>query len=270
LKNHSIEALNLSGTNKKIMESRYFGKKLFHFDRLDSTNSKAKEILKEQDLSEGSIVRCDSQIAGRGYSTNTWESETGKNITISYILKPLFLRPDKQFWITKILSLGVKQAVEHMLGNRNDIFIKWPNDIYAGNKKIAGILVENTIMAESITHCIAGIGLNINQAKFRSDALNPTSFFIESGKEYDLDYCLKTLSCYLEEWYNRLRREEYEQIDNNYLKSLYRIEKLSDFISDGKKFKGVIKGTDKYGRLIVMIPGKGQAFFDFKEIALVP
>jgi BirA family transcriptional regulator, biotin operon repressor / biotin---[acetyl-CoA-carboxylase] ligase len=252
------------------MESRYFGQKQFHFDQLDSTNSKAKEILKEQDLSEGSLIRCDAQIAGRGYSANTWESETGKNITVSYILKPLFLRPDKQFWITKVLSLGVKQAVEHMLGNRNDIFIKWPNDIYAGNKKIAGILVENTIMADSITHCIAGVGLNINQAEFLSDAPNPTSVFIESGKEYNLDDGIKTLSFYLEEWYNRLRREEYVKIDDNYLKSLYRIEKLSEFISGGNKFTGLIKGTDKYGRLIVMIPDKGQAFFDYKEITLVP
>jgi BirA family transcriptional regulator, biotin operon repressor / biotin---[acetyl-CoA-carboxylase] ligase len=251
------------------MEHRYFGKKLYHFEQLDSTNSKAKEIIREYDLPEGTIISCDTQIAGRGYSSNTWESETGKNITVSYILKPLFLRPDKQFWITKVLSLGVKQAVEHLLINRNDIFIKWPNDIYAGNKKIAGILAENIILAESITHSIAGIGLNINQAKFISDAPNPTSVFIESGKGYDLDYCLKTLSCCLEVWYNQLRKEEYEKIDNRYLKSLYKIEKLSDFISGGKKFKGVIKGTDKYGRLIVMIPGQGQAFFDFKEIALV-
>lgn len=246
-----------------------FGENIYHFARLESTNNKAKELLDGDDIPEGSAVKCDDQYAGKGLAQNKWESEPSKNITISYILKPAFLSPQSQFWITIAVSLGIKATVEHLIGNRSDTYIKWPNDIYLGDNKIAGILIENTIMGNSIIFSVVGIGLNVNQEVFKSGAPNPTSLVLEGGKKLEIDHCIKILSANLEIWYDKLRNDEYHQLMTNYTKSLYRLGVKSWYRSSLNDFEGIIEGVDDFGKLKILVPGKGYSYFDFKQIAFL-
>ncbi len=135
------------------------GSYLLFFDNLSSTNTHLAELLKKKDLPEGTIVHAGYQSHGKGYYGNQWESEKDKNLLISVLLFPKFLNPKDQFYISMSISLGI---CDFLLRFITDCSIKWPNDIYVNNDKIAGILIENSVMADQIESTIVGIGLNIN------------------------------------------------------------------------------------------------------------
>ncbi len=251
------------------MHRSAIGKKILGFEQLASTNSKAKELLKEQDISEGTVIKTISQYAGRGYASNSWESETGKNVTASWILRPEFLSPQHQFRLTQMLSLAVKNTVDNYLTAGFVSSVKWPNDIYVNNKKIAGILVENSIMADKIKTAVCGIGLNVNQEVFVSDAPNPVSMHQITGKTYDINEVIETLSAKISCWYNCLRAEQNELLLNAYHKALFRMNTKADFRTDDEIFEGTIKGTDPWGRLIIETARGETRLFDFKEVAFV-
>ena len=139
-------------------------------DQLESTNNYAASLLLTKRLPDGSIIVTNSQIGGRGQGSNKWESEPDRNLTFSIILYPDFVEITKQFEISKAISLGVADFLQSHV---NDVSIKWPNDIYIRKAKVAGILLEYSIRRSRISSCIVGIGLNINQIKFLSDAPNP-------------------------------------------------------------------------------------------------
>ena len=126
------------------------------------------------------VLVADYQTAGRGQGTNSWESERGQNLTCSLGFSPDGVKASRQY----ILSMAIAVALtETLAGLPHPVSIKWPNDIYVGDKKICGILIENMLKGEHIRHCIIGIGLNINQKRFVSDAPNPTSMALESGHD---------------------------------------------------------------------------------------
>ncbi|TAL80863.1 MAG: biotin--[acetyl-CoA-carboxylase] ligase, partial [Bacteroidetes bacterium] len=133
------------------------GSKLYFFESLPSTNIHAALILKNEKVPEGSIVYTNYQSAGRGQIGNKWESENGKNLLISIILFPSMIIPVNQFFISMTLSLGICDFLKRHIPSCS---IKWPNDIYVNNDKIAGILIENSIIDNKIENTIAGIGLN--------------------------------------------------------------------------------------------------------------
>ncbi|MBW6478450.1 MAG: biotin--[acetyl-CoA-carboxylase] ligase [Bacteroidales bacterium] len=247
----------------------HFGKNIIRFERLDSTNKKARELQKDKDLPEGSIVICHEQYAGRGYGTNEWESAAGMNITATWILKPFFLKADEQFAITKAVSLAVSETVKYFYKGELPVTIKWPNDIYVKNQKIAGILVENNIMGNDIRDCFAGIGLNINQEVFYSDAPNPVSLKVLTGSNFDTNTCINLLSENLQKYYYQLRESGPDALNDKYKNSLYRLGELSEFVSMGTNLQGTIVGTDSYGRLEVKLKTGEKKVFDFKEISFV-
>jgi BirA family biotin operon repressor/biotin-[acetyl-CoA-carboxylase] ligase len=148
------------------------GSKLYFFENLPSTNSHAAHLLKNNDLPEGTIIYTNYQSAGQGQIGKRWESEDDKNLLISIVLFPSMINPDDQFYISMIVSLGICDFLRRYIPVCS---IKWPNDIYVNNDKIAGILIENSILGNQIENTIAGIGLNVNQDKFYSDAPNPVS-----------------------------------------------------------------------------------------------
>lgn len=142
---------------------------------LDSTNSQARREAGES--GEGCVWIADFQTAGRGQRGNSWESRKGENLTFSILFKPEFLPPHKQFLISQVCAVGTyRYLTEKGMPAR----IKWPNDIYIGNKKICGMLIENSISGDKLSVSIAGIGLNLNQTHFASDAPNPTSLLMET------------------------------------------------------------------------------------------
>ncbi len=153
---------------------------IFWVEEATSTNSVLAAAADR--LEHGTAVAAHKQTAGRGQRGNSWESEPGKNLTFSLLLKPKALPAARQFEISQIVSIAVAQVLREELGT-DDVKIKWPNDIYYKDKKIVGILIENSLTGAAIERSIAGIGINVNQATFHSDAPNPISMFAISGHE---------------------------------------------------------------------------------------
>lgn len=137
------------------------------------------------DYSHGDMVMAVEQTAGRGQRGNSWEADPGKNLTLSMLLRPEGVEASRQFDISRAVALGTADMLSGLLPGR-EVLIKWPNDIYVDDMKIAGILIENTLTGRFIDRSIAGIGVNVNQEMFRSDAPNPVSVFRLTGVAHPL------------------------------------------------------------------------------------
>ena len=146
--------------------------KTLYLEETDSTNDFLRQYTPGED-EDMTVVWTDFQRKGRGQGSNQWESEAGKNLTFSVLIHPDKVRAQDQY----IISMAVAETMHRFLSGMVDaaIQIKWPNDIYVGDSKIGGILIENHLSGEHIKDCIIGIGLNVNQTVFVSDAPNPIS-----------------------------------------------------------------------------------------------
>jgi BirA family transcriptional regulator, biotin operon repressor / biotin---[acetyl-CoA-carboxylase] ligase len=242
------------------------GSNLLFFKNLPSTNTHTATLLKKNRLQEGSIIYTNYQSAGRGYYNNIWESEDGKNLLISIILFPSFLNPEDQFQISMAISLGI---CDFLIRYIPDCSIKWPNDIYVNNDKIAGILIESSVSGSKIDSTIAGIGLNINQEKFLSNAPNPVSLSMLTGKSYDLLSCLNQLSTDLDKRYKQLIAGNSGQIKQEYVLKLFRLNKWCQFRDSKEIFTGKILNTGEFGRIIIEKSGGEINEYSFKEIEFI-
>ncbi len=242
------------------------GSKLFFYRNLPSTNSHAAVLLKGNGLPEGAVIYTNYQSAGRGQAGNKWESEENKNLLISIILYPTMINPADQFLLSMMISLGI---CDFLNVHTAPVSIKWPNDIYVNDDKIAGILIENSILGESIEHTIAGIGMNINQVKFVSDAPNPVSMSILTGIQYDLDLCLNQLIKAMDNRYKQLISGDYATIRKDYSSVLYRKDQLSDFRDLNGIFKGRIRDAGETGKLKVEKEDGIVHEYSFKEIDFI-
>lgn len=249
------------------MKTLFVGQNSIHVESVDSTNSYASEMLRQIELVEGSLIYSFSQLNGRGQRGNSWESEPNKNVALSLVLYPKFLIIDKQFLLTKITSLAVADLMAEMLGNSYKINIKWPNDIYVNNQKIAGILIENTLKESSIQASIIGIGINVNQKTFNSS--NATSIVSISGKEFELISVLNRLCEFFEARYLQLKSNKLESIDNAYLERLYRLNEWANFSSKSAIFEGKIVGVSSGGKLKLEMRSSEVKGFDLKEITFI-
>ncbi len=195
-----------------------------------STNTLLKELLAKGEWPEGErFLYTGFQTAGRGQAGNGWESEEGKNLLCSILLPP---RKDL-FYLNVLVSVAVHKVIRSLLFERSGLLslskavsIKWPNDIYYGDKKIAGILIENAILGNEVKYSIAGIGLNVNQTTFLSSAPNPVSLKLISGKETDIDALMQALMAQIE----ALEAMDEAQIWAYYREHLYRREGLWPFV----------------------------------------
>lgn len=252
------------------MDTRYntlfIGKVLLEYERLDSTNSQAERLLKEKNLAEGTVIFTSEQFSGRGQVGNSWFSDSNKNISISIILQPKLDFPKYQFALNQIVSLGIRDFIGTYLSNAK---IKWPNDIMIDNKKVAGVLIQNSISKKQISNSIVGIGINVNQDFFPVGLGKPTSMFLETEKQYDIKELLGHLFSNIEAWYLKLKSGKFKEIDDEYHKYLYLKNELHLFKdSKGDIFKGSIIGVSNDGRLNVKT-SNGLKKFMFKEISLV-
>jgi BirA family biotin operon repressor/biotin-[acetyl-CoA-carboxylase] ligase len=239
------------------------GSRLVFYKNAESTNTYAYSLLKTEPVSEGTIIHTNYQYAGRGQKGNRWESEDGKNLLISVILFPDMVRPEDQFIISMFVSLGIYDFLKMYIPCCK---IKWPNDIYAWDDKIAGILIENSITANTINNSITGIGLNINQEKFPDELLNPVSLKILTGKEYDLDYCLKQLAGCLDLRYKQVIAGSCNELRNEYVSSLYWLNEWHNFKSEKGIFAGKIVSVTDSGRIEIESRNAEIHAFAFKEI----
>jgi BirA family biotin operon repressor/biotin-[acetyl-CoA-carboxylase] ligase len=253
------------------MKTLFVGQNTIHLKSVASTNSYASELLRQIKLSEGSVIYTNNQEKGRGQRGNRWESEPNKNVALSLVLYPTFLSAEKQFLLTKITSVAVADLMAEMLEGREkaqQISIKWPNDIYVNNQKIAGILIENNLRESSIQSTIIGIGVNVNQLVFSSD-INATSLHLFANKEFDLMEVMERLCEFLEARYLQLKANKLEIIDADYIKSLYRLNEWANYRSNNEQFVGKIMGVSTIGKLLVELRNADVKEFDLKEITFV-
>lgn len=241
-------------------------RKIMTLDRVDSTNDYMLDKIKSDIISEeGNIVVANEQTSGKGLDHNKWESEAGKNLLFSILLKPEFLKADQQFQLTKIISLAVHDFVRNYLPNER-IKVKWPNDIYVGNKKIAGILINNTIKGKEIMYTVVGIGININQRNFSDEVSNPTSLWHYLNTDLKLDYCLKNVLSHIEKRYQQLKDNDSYQINFDYKKALYRLNDFNLFKYKESVISARIIGVTEYGQIKLLQKNGEEIICDLKEI----
>ncbi|MBE6306721.1 MAG: biotin--[Bacteroidaceae bacterium] len=234
-------------------------------EAIGSTNTYIDQIDVADSLSEGYVVVAHSQTAGRGQRGNSWEAAPGKNLTFSYLLRPHDVVAHEQF----ILSQAVALAVVDVLSRYADGFsVKWPNDIYYCDKKIAGILIEHNLTGSHISRTIVGIGLNINQASFVSDAPNPVSLLQIMGREYDLD---EVLSAILQATAMRyaMCNDDREGLRQAYANVLYRREGYYRYRDADGEFEAAIRDVRPDGYLLLVDRAGREREYAFKEVAFV-
>jgi BirA family transcriptional regulator, biotin operon repressor / biotin---[acetyl-CoA-carboxylase] ligase len=249
-----------------MYQKLFIGNKLKKLEEVDSTNSYAKQLLlNDNDVIEGLVIVAESQSYGRGQMGNKWVTESGKNLTFSIILKPN-LEVSNQFMLSKTISLGI---VDFLIdAGFENIKIKWPNDIYVNDTKIAGILIENTLKGKNIDYSVVGVGLNVNQLKFDSGLTNPTSMRLIKDLKYNLDDLLNKLLFFIERRYLALKSNNQKLISADYLEKLYRINELNKFEVNKVVVEAKIIAIAKSGKLRLDIAGKENEF-DLKEVKFI-
>ena len=239
---------------------------IIHIETVDSTNNYLKRLADNEVLENGTIIATKNQTAGKGQRGNSWESEAGKNITCSMLLYPTFLQVQRFFLLSEVVSLGVKETLD---AYTKGITIKWPNDIYHKERKIAGILIENEFMGNEFSMSVAGIGININQEHFRSDAPNPVSLKQITGKSYDTEAILEELSKNIFKKYVHLMDGFSESIIRQYHESLYRKTGLHRYEDIDGIFQARIDHISDDGLLHLVTDFNEERNYGFKCVKFV-
>ncbi|MDX9748883.1 MAG: biotin--[acetyl-CoA-carboxylase] ligase [Paludibacter sp.] len=231
----------------------------------DSTNRLLKSLLRDQHLPEGYVVRSGYQLEGRGQGSNRWESQPGRNLLFSVLLRPVHVAVDEQFILSQMVALAIHRSLQELLPEEATAFsLKWPNDIYWNNRKLGGILIENSLRGGKITECIIGIGLNINQLHFYSDAPNPVSLCQISGRRHRLMNVLRNILHHLFEIYVLA---DYAEVRGAYAQALYRREGYHSYFAPGNgRFEARILRVEADGRLVLKEKTGQESGYYFKEV----
>lgn len=231
--------------------------------RIDSTNSYAAR--EARNMPDQVIITADSQTAGRGQRGNSWEAEPGLNLTFSLFFRPSGFPAREQFFLSEAVALAVRDALEAI---GVEAKVKWPNDIYVGSRKIAGLLLEHKLIGPSIAHTIAGIGLNVNQRRFLSDAPNPVSVWQLTGRETDLSALLNTLADCLETRLSRAFDEKARpRLHADYMAALWRGTGIFSYrdVASGEVFSASVEGVEPLGHILLR-SGASLRRYAFKEV----
>ena len=248
------------------LQTLFIGQELIRLNEVDSTNTFALDLLRIKDVKEGAAITAQAQFQGRGQRGNFWISEPGKNITCSIILKPVFLNVTQQFDLTRAVALGIIDAVSEIISS-DQLKIKWPNDIYAGNKKVGGILIENVVNGEKLSAAVVGIGLNVNQSSFGNDVVNAVSLFQLTGKQYSVAIGLESIFTHVEARYLQLRAGNVERLRSEYESKLFLKGVKSRFTDFRNEFEATILRVTDEGSLVLKMEDGAEKKFGFKEVA---
>ncbi len=247
-----------------IISALFIGQSFVTLKEADSTNNYLKELLsKSKPVNEGTVIMAESQYAGRGQQQNRWHSAPGLNLTFSILLKPNFLSVQHQFDLTRIISLGVVYALQAVTGQ--SIKIKWPNDIYYGDKKLGGILIENIVQGSQLKNSVIGIGLNVNQTEFPPEVPNPISIKQILQRDCDLNILIAQICNHIEAWYLKLKAGKLNEIRKQYLANLYWFNQEKSFLAEGAIFKGTIIAVRDNGFLVLNTETEEKEF-NLKQI----
>lgn len=274
----------------------FIGKNLITLNQVDSTNNYAKLLTaNSRPAPDGTVILADSQSGGRGQAGTVWQSEPGKNLTFSILLGCAFLPPPRQFYLSMAVSLGISDALSTLFRaaspSPRPIAIKWPNDVYIGNKKTGGILIENILAGSKMKSSIVGIGLNVNQEQFPGlpQATSLIRELRQSAYPHDnlnLKSILGAVCHAIEVRFLQLKRGEYDRLKSEYLGHLYGFGRKQLFRPGAAAirahresgsgapqpagpsddfFEGIISGISPEGKLLVSTGG-GVRVFGMKEI----
>lgn len=241
--------------------------KIIHIAETDSTNrwltshgdSPLVSAPFTRGLSPCEVVWADYQTAGKGQGTNSWESERGKNLLFSILYHPQDIPANRQFQISMAVSLAIADALGEQIG---DVSIKWPNDIYWRNAKIGGILIENRLMGQTIKDSIIGVGINVNQRQFHSDAPNPVSLWQIHGHETDRETLLRSILDRFSLYINK-------DVKSRYVNMLYRRKGFHPYCDKDGAFMAEFKDVEDDGHLVLSKESGQQCRYAFKEIQFV-
>ncbi|MDX9725240.1 MAG: biotin--[acetyl-CoA-carboxylase] ligase [Bacteroidales bacterium] len=241
------------------------GSDYIFLESVGSTNTHASACIDAGHVPEGTVFYAGFQTGGRGQMGSRWESEKGKNLLFSVVLYPSMLQPSDQFVISMFISLGLIDFVGSYIPCCT---VKWPNDIYAGNDKIAGILIENTLLGSSISSTVAGIGININQETFPGYLKNPVSLRLLTGSGYDILTCLKEVAACLDKRYKQVISGDVLSIREKYVSSLYGLDEWRRYRSRNGEFTGRIISVSDQGLLRIETEGEVRDYA-FKEVEFI-
>ena len=214
------------------------------------------------------VAVADYQTAGRGQGDNTWESECGKNLLFSILTSPVAVPVASQF----VLSMAGALALKAALDSRCDgITLKWPNDIYWHDSKISGTLIETAVRGKTIERCIYGIGLNVNQREFRSDAPNPVSLRNIIGQDTPTDLLLDDILRHFDHYYSLAVGGQHDSICRDYNAALYRRSGFHAYqdVSTAELFYARIKHVGTDGLLHLVDREGRERTYSLKEVKFV-
>ena len=234
-------------------------RRIIHLQEIDSTNRYLRDI----DLSpddDMTVVVADYQTAGKGQGTNSWESEAGQNLLFSVAVIPKNISVSRQFILSEAGALAVGDALATYT---DQLTLKWPNDIYWCDRKISGTLIETAVSAHGLRKCVYGIGINVNQRVFHSDAPNPVSLAQILGREIPLQDVLQSTLCALEYYLAMIYQGEADKVSMRYHHRLYRRNGLYDYKDAEGIFSAVIDHVEDDGHLVL------RDEYAFKEVSFI-
>lgn len=238
---------------------------ILFIDETESTNRFLTNNISAIRAENGFMVVAAYQNSGRGQAGNVWESNKDENLLCSTVFYPHFLAPNNQFYLSKIVALAAFDLLHPLVEN---VSLKWPNDLYCDDKKIGGILIENSIMGNRLDTSVAGIGINVNQIKFSDTLPNPVSLALLKNQPFDVKNLAETLQQNLIGWFTVLENGDTAKIDAAYFEKLYRKKGEWLFSSNGKCFTASIQTVLPTGQLVLKT-SEGLKEFWFKEVEFV-
>ena len=242
--------------------------KRIHLRETDSTSNHLRRLLDEGgQMEEFTLVDADSQTAGRGQRGNHWESEAEANLTFTLLCRPAFLPPNRGWAISEAMALAICEAIDKLPLPQPDLLrIKWPNDIYYGDRKLSGTLVECDLQGGRIGACLIGTGINVNQTLFRSEAPNPVSLKQILGVDVEREALLQRVAQAFQLFYNRLREEGAEACHDTYIARLYRRYGFHPYADVRGSFMAEVVGIEPTGHLLLRDSNGQLRRYAFKEV----
>jgi BirA family biotin operon repressor/biotin-[acetyl-CoA-carboxylase] ligase len=239
------------------------GQKIIHLDTVDSTNNYTANLQKEGKIQHGTVILADEQTAGRGQRGASWTSSAGENLLLSLYLTPDNLSVVDQFALTHFISLSLIDFLRK-IGISGKI--KWPNDIYVNDQKIAGILIENSIRSSHISESIIGVGLNVNQQLF--EGVNATSLKLQNEQHFQLNEVLFSWIQEMNLLWAELAKGNFNLLKSRYKHELYLLNESALYLDETGEFEGILRNVDNQGYLILEKNAELRKY-DLKEIKFV-
>lgn len=235
-------------------------RKRIHLSEVDSTNVEVRRRLEAgEPLPELTLVDADSQTQGRGQRGNSWESEAGQNLSFSLVCHPQWVKASEQFVLSQAIALAVAENVDGST-------VKWPNDIYIGDRKVSGTLIECDLRGSQIETCIIGTGVNVNQTEFRSDAPNPVSMTQVAGRTFDRETLLQAIVQRFVQYYEKIRNGQADEVRQAYRQRLYRRTFFHPYADAQGEFLAEIADVERTGHLILRKEDGTLHRYEFKEV----